>query len=161
MDLAAPVTAAARSANPIRRQKMIFPTTRHPLVLSAVSLLLLVGAEVSLAVAADPQPPKVSAKDLTAEFVKDPATAAKKYGDAMNPKEVIVEGTVVDLVDGTYGKIAKLQGEGKVVVSCLLRKEDESGVKKGDTVTIRGRCRGLFKKDNSVDLNGGVLIKDK
>jgi hypothetical protein len=141
---------------------MTFRSIRRPFVLLAAALLVLIPASGigRAAVEADP-PPKVSAKDLTAEFVKDAAAAAKKYGDAMNPKEVIVEGTVAELVDGTYGKIARLQGEGKVVVSCLLRKEDEGSVKKGDTITIKGRCRGLFKKENLVDLNGGVLVKDK
>jgi hypothetical protein len=106
-------------------------------------------------------PTKVSAKQLTADFLKDKAAASKKYGDAMSPKEVIVDGDVVSLEDGKYGKIAKLEGEGKAVVSVLLRKEDEGDVKKGDHVTFKGRCRGLFEKDKSVDLNGGVLQKDK
>jgi hypothetical protein len=113
----------------------------------------------SNAVGADPI--KVSAKDLTAAFVKDSNAAAKKYGDAMNPKDVIVTGTVADVVNGTYGKIAKIEGEGKAVVSCLLRKEDAESVKKGDKIVIQGKCRGYFKSDKSVDLNGGMLVKDK
>jgi len=131
----------------------------HRLAL-ALALLSLVTALVAGAAArADEQPPKVTARELTAAFVKDPSAAAKKYGDAMNPREVVVEGKVADVVGGTYGKVAKLEGEGKAVVSCLLRKEDEAAVKKGDTVAIKGRCRGFFKKDSSVDLNGGVLVK--
>jgi hypothetical protein len=132
---------------------------RFPLALAVAGVLAL--GVVPTAAGADPDPIKVSAKELTAAFVKDPNAAAKKYGDAMNPKEVIVTGTVADVVNGTYGKIAKIEGEGKVVVSCLLRKEDAESVKKGDKIVIRGKCRGYFKADKSVDLNGGVLVKDK
>ena len=130
---------------------------RFSLVLyAAVSLIF-----VQSAVAADADPIKVSAKDLTAAYAKDANAAAKKYGDSMNPKEVIVTGTVAAIVDGKYGKIAKIEGDGKVVVSCLLRKEDEASLKKGDDIVIKGKCRGYFKADKSVDLNGGVLVKDK
>jgi hypothetical protein len=125
------------------------------------SLALVSGLIGTVVVAADPDPIQVSAKDLTAAYVKDANAAAKKYGDAMSPKEVIVTGVVAEVVDGTYGKIAKLTGDGKAVVSCLLRKEDQERVKKGDMIVIRGKCRGYFKADKSVDLNGGVLVKDK
>jgi hypothetical protein len=64
-------------------------------------------------------------------------------------------------VNGKFGKIAKIEGDGKVVVSCVLRKEDEESVKKGDKIVIQGKCRGYFKADKSVDLNGGLLVKDK
>jgi hypothetical protein len=128
-----------------------------------VSLLAVffAAAVVMHAAAADTPPPKVSAKELTAAFTKNAAAAAKKYGDAMNPKELIVEGVVAAVVDGKFGKIARLEGEGKVVVSCLLRKEDEESVKKGDKIAIKGKCRGLFKNENLIDINGGVLVKEK
>jgi hypothetical protein len=131
-------------------------SNQGPFTLLTVAGVALLAAT---AVRADDAPVKVTAKQLTADFVKDKEAAAKKYGDSMNPKEVIVEGTVASLEDGKYGKIAKLEGEGKVTVSILLRKEDVDSVKKGDT--IKGKCRGLFEKDKLVDINGGVLVKEK
>jgi hypothetical protein len=135
---------------------MIFRTAQRPFALLAFALPLLLAP----AFAADPAPPKVSARDLTAAFVKDEAAAAKKYGDAMSPKEVLVEGTVADVVNGKYGRIARLQGDGKVVVSVLMRAEDEPKVKKGDKVAFKGKCCGLFRNENLVDINGGVLQKE-
>jgi hypothetical protein len=132
----------------------LFPFARAVAVALAIGLTL-----PAVGVCADPI--KVSAKEVTAAFVKDPNAAAKKYGDAMNPKEVVVTGTVASVVNGKYGKIARLQGDGKVVVSCLLRKEDEGSVKKGQQIVIQGRCRGYFKSEKLVDLNGGVLVKEK
>jgi tRNA_anti-like len=141
---------------------MNFRTAQRRCVNLAVAFLVFIPALAARrAAAADSQPAKVSAKDLTAAFLKDEKAAALKYGDAMTPKEVIVEGTVAELVNGKYGKIARLEGESKTVVSCLLRKEDEGSVNKGDTITIKGKCRGLFKKEKLVDLNGGILVKDQ
>jgi tRNA_anti-like len=140
---------------------MIFCNARRPFALLAIALVVFFTAVAVRPAAAADTPPKVSAKDLAAEFVKDAAAAAKKYGDAMNSKEVIVEGVVAEVVAGTYGNIARLEGEGKVVVSILMRKEDEASVKKGDKVTFKGKCRGLFKKENLVDINGGILQKEK
>ena len=135
--------------------------SRRAFVFLSVVACTLLAWSMGTAARADDAPPKVTAKQLTADFVKDKAAAAKKYGDAMNPKEVIVEGTVASLEDGTYGKIAKLEGEGKVTVSILLRAEDVDSVKKGDKITIKGKCRGLFEKTQQVDINGGVLVKEK
>lgn len=109
----------------------------------------------------EPAPINVTAKQLTTDFSKDKAAAAKKYGDSMTPKEVIVEGVVATLEDGKYGKIAKLEGDGKLVVSILLRKEDVDDVTKGEKVSFKGKCRGLFEKEKLIDINGGVLLKDK
>lgn len=68
---------------------------------------------------------------------------------------------VVEIVQGKYGLLAKIEGDENVVVSCLLRREDESIVKKGNKVVIKGRCRGYYKAEKLVDLNSGVLINDK
>src|SRR5262249_19820038 len=101
----------------MRRYRMIFHSVRRASAPTALILAFaVVGAGTNHAAAADKDPPKVTAKELTAAFVKNAAAASKKYGDSMNPKELIIEGVVADVVDGKYGKIARLQGDGKVVV---------------------------------------------
>jgi len=134
---------------------------RRSILSTALLVLpLLYLVPTTLAAAPDPKaPPRVTAKELTAAYVKDPVAAGKVYGDPYALREVIVEGIVDQVVDGKYGKIARLKGTGKVVVSCLLRKEDVDLVKPGEKVVIRGRCRGFFEKDNLVDINGGVVQK--
>jgi len=106
---------------------------------------------------------KVTSKQLAAEYVKNQAAAEKKYGDRYAPKEITVEGVVVRFAKSKFGKVAQLEGDGKVTVSCLLRAENEASVKQGESVTIRGKCRGLFedKKDSLIDINGGVVVKAK
>jgi hypothetical protein len=101
---------------------------------------------------------QVTAKQLTAAYLKNEQTAAKKYGDPTSPKDVEVSGIVEKVVDGSYGKIARLAGEKGVVVSVLMRGEDAEVVKAQQSVAFRGKCRGLFKNEKLVDLNGGVLI---
>lgn len=129
----------------------------HLIALAAV----VCAAPVSDAQPKPPPPLKVASKDLVASYLKDAKAAGKKYGDPYNRSDVIVEGVVVGLEDGTYGKLARLEGSGGVVVSCLLRSEDVGKVKKGDTVAIRGWCRGLYEKEKLVDINGGALVKAK
>jgi hypothetical protein len=130
---------------------------------------VVVGAWVLVGIGADgagggkTTPIKVTSKDLAAAYVKNKNTAEAKYGDKYGPKEVIVEGVVVRFEKNNFGKIARLEGSGKVTVSCLLKKEDEDSVKQGEKVTIRGKCRGLFEdgKDQLIDINGGVVVKAK
>lgn len=108
-------------------------------------------------------PLQVTSKQLAAEYVKNKKAAEKKYGDRYNPKELIVEGIVVRFDKNNFGKIARLEGTGKVTVSCLLRTEDEASVKQGEKVVIRGKCRGLYDDGDAqlVDINGGVVVKAK
>ncbi len=65
--------------------------------------------------------PRLTAETLAKEFTADENMAAKKYGN----KEVIVQGTIMDLVekDGLFS--VKLPGNGKVRVSCTMLAEDE------------------------------------
>ena len=89
---------------------MILCNARRSFIQVSLPAVLFAAAVVMHAAAADTPPPKVSAKALTAAFTKNAAAAAKKYGDAMNPKELIVEGvvaaeTVLSHADGERGII--------------------------------------------------------
>lgn len=130
--------------------------THLPILVVLLSATVTMGEEPK-----GSSPPKVSSKQLAADFVKNATAAGKKYGERYNPKEVVVEGVVVAIEDGKYGKGAKLAGTDKLTVAFLLRKEDEQAVKKGDKIVIKGKCRGLFEKDKIVDINGAALVKEK
>jgi hypothetical protein len=105
--------------------------------------------------------PKVTAEELTGEFAKDEEAAKKKYlGDGVNPKEIIVEGTVAAL-DKTKNDfyIARLEGKGGLTVGCTLDKKEWEGLKKGDKVTIKGDLSGFRKDDKNVNVNTAFLLK--
>ena len=107
--------------------------------------------------------PAVSAKQITADYAGDETAAQKKYGSAESPRQVVVEGVVASITEPKFGvgKVVKLAGTGQFQVTCLMKLEDAAGLKKGDKVTIKGNCRGLFKRDKVVDINGPTLVKEK
>jgi hypothetical protein len=104
---------------------------------------------------------KITARQLITAYVKNREAANKKYGDAQHPKELEVQGVVAKVEPGKFGEVALLEGEHGLHVSILLRKEDVDEVKRGETIVIRGRCRGVFEKEKIIDINGGVLVRAK
>jgi hypothetical protein len=102
----------------------------------------------------------VSAQQMTADFAKDEAAAKNKYlNEGMNPKEVIVEGVVADLVTKPGSYIVVLEGTKPVSVACATKKEELDGLKKGDKVTMKGDCSLFTKNDNMVNLNAAFILK--
>jgi hypothetical protein len=104
---------------------------------------------------------KISAKQLITAYAKNRAAAEKKYGDSQHPKELVVQGKVAKVEQAKFGHVALLEGDHGLHVSILLRKEDVDGVKQGETITVRGRCRGVFEKEKIIDINNGVLVQTK
>jgi hypothetical protein len=105
--------------------------------------------------------PKVTADELTEAFSKDEEAAKKKYGgDALSPKEIIVEGTVAAL-DKTKNDfyIARLEGKGGLTVGCTLDKKEWESLKKGDKVTIKGDLSGFYKDEKNVNVNTAFVLK--
>jgi hypothetical protein len=103
---------------------------------------------------------KVSAEQLTADFSKDEAAAKKKYlADGILPKEIIVEGTIGDLVKSKNDfYIAKLSGTDGVTVDCTVSKRAWEGLKKGQKVSVKGDCSGFEKKDKEVTVNSAFVL---
>jgi hypothetical protein len=97
--------------------------------------------------------PVVSPVDVTGEFVKDAKAAKAKYGD----KEIIVEGTITDLVkhDGFYSVI--MAGTAPAFVSCTIGEKDFATLKKGEKVKIKGDCSSFI--DNQLTVNTAFVAK--
>jgi hypothetical protein len=99
--------------------------------------------------------PTVTAEAVMKEFAADTSAAAKKYLD----RDLIVRGTVVDLIatDGSF--LAKLAGEGLFRVSCSMDEDEFKTLKKGDKVTIKGEA-GIFNQ-NELTLVSAFLLPGK
>jgi hypothetical protein len=78
--------------------------------------------------------PRMPAEQLAKAFADDKAAAAKKYAE----KEVIVEGTVIDLMDNGVECVAKLAGTRNIAVTCTLDDDEFKTLKKGEKVQIKG-----------------------
>jgi hypothetical protein len=83
--------------------------------------------------------PRRTADALAKEFAQDTNEAVKKYVD----KEVIVEGTIADLIDKAGDHSVKLAVSGKIPVSCTLDEDEFKTLKKGDKVKIKGEVDRL------------------
>jgi hypothetical protein len=90
--------------------------------------------------------PRVTAQMLAKEFAQDKEAAAKKYGD----KEVIVEGTIVDLAEKDRNCSVKLAGSDKLVVTCNVEEDEFKTLKKGEKVRLKGEL--------SLFVSGEVVI---
>jgi hypothetical protein len=103
--------------------------------------------------------PSVTSKELAAAYVKDEKAANAKYGDSLNRKDVFVEGVLTDIADSQFSgyKVLKLEGHGRVFIASSVRTADAEGLKKGDTVRIKGDCRGFFKEQNMIECSGHVI----
>jgi hypothetical protein len=96
--------------------------------------------------------PRVKAEAVIKEFAADKEEAAKKYLD----KELIVTGTVEDLVEKNGSFFVRLAGEGKSRVSCTLEEDEFKTLKKGDKVRIKGEA-ALFDSGELV-VNSAFLL---
>jgi len=108
--------------------------------------------------------PVVKSVDLAEAFAKDQKAAGKKYGNAEERKDVFVEGKILEITDGKFSnKIVKLEGSGKVTVMCPVRPVDVKDLKAGDSVRIKGDCRGLFKGEKGTQFveAAGHVVKTK
>jgi len=116
---------------------------------------------------------KIAAEQLAAEFAKDEKAAKEKYGvylahpsDVVNSaKEVIVEGTVADLLKRKgefFGEdhLAILAGSDGMTVTCNLDQKTWESLKKGDKVTIKGEVDTILNKDKkAVKLKNAFVLK--
>ena len=104
---------------------------------------------------------KVTAKDLTAEFVKDEKAAREKYLGKAERIELIVEGTVADFSENDTGSSIRysilLAGSKEDSVECRLGKSDFKSLKKGDKVTIKGDF--FFAATSFKVLKKAVLVR--
>jgi hypothetical protein len=101
---------------------------------------------------------RISAKELTAAYAKDPEGAAKKY----EGKEVIVEGEVVDLGTTPGANSATLAGEEGWRVGCAIRIPFGAAageLKKGAQARIRGNVGSAA--DKRVSLDTGFPLRSK
>src|SRR5262249_17836414 len=89
---------------------------------------------------------RLTAEATSKQYASDKEEAAKKYQD----KELIVRGTVEDLVAKNGLFSVKLAGADKVRVACSLEEDEFKTLKKGDKVVIKGEV-ALFD-------SGEVLI---
>jgi tRNA_anti-like len=77
--------------------------------------------------------PRLTATAITKKFIdKDPVV--KDYLD----KEVVITGTISDLLEKDGGYTVRLAGEGRTRVACALEEDEFKTLKKGDFVTING-----------------------
>jgi hypothetical protein len=95
---------------------------------------------------------RVAAEDISKQYASDKEEAAKKYQD----KELIVRGTVEDLIakDGNFS--VKLAGADKVRVACSLEEDEFKTLKKGDKVVIKGEV-ALFDSGEVVVTSAFLL----
>ncbi len=84
----------------------------------------------------------VSAQELDAEYEKNQVAADEKYND----KKVLVTGTVNDIGKDMMGdSTVTLSGSNPFGITCVFEKSEQAKlaqVSKGDTVTVRGICKG-------------------
>jgi hypothetical protein len=97
--------------------------------------------------------------DLIKEFSKDPKAATEKYRDQW----VIVSGEVEDLPqDGGFYK-AKLKGDGKKWISVTFappwQSDEQSFLKKGQMVRLRGQFPLQFTDNKEIALYGGFIVE--
>lgn len=103
---------------------------------------------------------KVTAAQLTEEFTKDKAAAEKKYDFK---KEIVVEGTVSDLVkvkDAFEVRMAGAKPDVRLIFH--VKEADWNQLKKGQHVAVKGTCSIFTEADGVKELSfGGYLLKGK
>jgi tRNA_anti-like len=110
-----------------------------------------------------PNTSQVKAEQVTDEFAREPEAAQKKYQE----KEIIVEGTIADLVkmkdqfDNQHYS-AKLEGaKPDLRVSCEIGESDFNNLKKGQKARFKGDC-GLFPfREGELTVGWAFILKDK
>jgi len=104
--------------------------------------------------------PKVSAKALAEEVLKDADAARKKYQTPEGRSDaIIVDGTVAakeKTKDGFH--TAKLAGSGGVTVDCTVNAEDFAALKAGDAVTIKGDFSSYDPVAKAVTINTAFIL---
>lgn len=106
-----------------------------------------------------PTTPRVTAKGLAEEVLKDADAARKKYEGPMGgPKGIIVEGVVAALETEKRFHIVKLAGAGGVTVNCTVAKKDLEALKAGDAVTIKGDFSGYYPDQKEVTVNTAFVL---
>lgn len=105
-----------------------------------------------------PSTPKLTAVQLTEEYAKDEAAAKEKYYD----KEIIVEGTVVDLekTKNDFFLIKLAGAKPDLRVSCTVDEREFNAVKKGQKAVVKGDC-SLLRGNGDLTVNTAFLIRDK
>jgi hypothetical protein len=119
----------------------------------AAAAVLLVAAGIGLRAYFKPHkdfgasPPDVviAAKDLIKEFETDESSANRKF--VADDKTVQVSGVVSDITRRPDGGITLMLGDAGTEggINCTLTGEQNAaadGVKKGETITIKGQCTG-------------------
>jgi len=109
--------------------------------------------------------PQVTAEQVTADFAKDPEAAKDKYvGKQAYEKEILVEGTIADLVKKGDFYLVKLGGANPDLrVSCMIGKLEFDDLKKGQKVRVKGNVAGFGQEDKFKELkiDSAFLLKDK
>ena len=108
---------------------------------------------------------RISASDLVAEYLKDQATANKKYlDDEGNSKIIAVTGTVKSLekdLNNQWVVLLKKEGD-KAGVNCSFTSATNHSAEKlltGQVITIKGVIRAGAGHDSDLDLFEDVIIE--
>ena len=96
----------------------------------------------------------LSADDLFAEFDDNENAATSKYQGKIIEVNGQVARTKIDT--SNFNVILKAKGSMMGGINCSLRDQDTSPPSKGQTVTIKGECRGFLM---DVVLNNCVIIE--
>lgn len=104
--------------------------------------------------------PRVTAKALAEEVLKDADAARKKYQTPEgHPQAIIVDGTVAATEKSKDGfHTAKLAGAGGVTVDCTVNAEDFAALKAGDAVTIKGDFSSYDPAAKAVTINTAFVL---
>jgi hypothetical protein len=104
--------------------------------------------------------PRVTAKALAEEVVKDADAARKKYQTPEGHSQaIIVDGTVEAVEKNKNGfHIAKLAGAGGVTIDCTVNQDDFAALKVGDAVTIKGDFSSYDAAEKAVTINTAFVL---
>jgi hypothetical protein len=130
----------------------------------SIAVLIAVGCLQARAALAQPRAAEVhriSAKQLIEAYAKNERAAGNKYGDRQDPEEIEVQGVVAKVQRGKFGPVVILEGGHGLHVAISLRDDREQDVKRGETIIVRGRCKGLLERDKTIDIVNGVLVRDR
>lgn len=107
-----------------------------------------------------PKTPRVTAKQLVEEMLKDADAAVARYQTPDGRDgDIIVDGIVAELERTKDGeRFVKLAGAGDVTVSCFVQESDFKSVKVGDQITIKGDFSGYYPNKKKVNVNTAFIL---
>jgi hypothetical protein len=122
---------------------------------------LAVYVEECTVIELEPSPTmKVTARELAEEFSVDAEAASKKYVSKEAYVELMVEGTVAEMIK-TKDRlaIARLGGSAGIHVDCVLTGKEWQEIKKGDKVIIKGDFESFNNELKSIKIDTSFVLK--